>query len=74
MICAWKAMYTYKVISLLSSISVSLESKPELQYVVGKLTSKAVSPRALPLSIDYAKGNVLGGGRERERERERLTQ
>jgi len=44
---------------MLTTISISLEMKPQLEDIVMKLTSKSTLVRVLPLSIDNFKCNVL---------------
>lgn len=44
---------------VLSSISVSFEVEPQLEYVVLELTSEAMLVRVLPFTIDYLKCNIL---------------
>ena len=45
--------------SVLSAISVPLESEPELEDVVAELAPEASLPGALPLTVDNLEGNVL---------------
>ena len=44
---------------MLSPVSVPLESEPELEDVVGELAPESISPRTLPLTIHYAKCDIL---------------
>ena len=42
-----------------SSVSVSLEAKPQLQNVIVELTFESMFPRVFPLPVHYFEGNVL---------------
>ncbi len=42
-----------------SPVSVPLEAEPKLQDVVSELAPEAMSPRTLPLSINYLETDVL---------------
>jgi len=45
--------------SELSSISVPLKMKPQLENIVLKLTAKAMAMRIFPFTIDNLEGNIL---------------
>jgi len=44
---------------MLSTISVPLESEPQLKYVIAKLTTKTPLWWTLPFSVDNPKSDVL---------------
>ena len=44
---------------LLSSISISLKMKPELENIVLKLAAESMTMRILPFAVDNLEGNIL---------------
>ena len=51
---------------ILSSISISLEVKPQLKIIILELTAKAMSVRIFPLAVHDLESNVLQDKQKRE--------